>query len=116
MSELNRKNCSGCKKSKDLNNFYKNKLSADGHSNYCTECTKENSKKYFQKKKERLLKNETDELLKLSALSKISQPNISENTENLIRLMKIENLLKTATYELNVFKNNFEKTKDLVTI
>jgi len=110
------KNCSGCKTSKELDNFYKNKLTADGHSNYCIECTKENSKKYFQRKKERLLRNETDNFIKISMLSNNTQSNLSEETENLIRLMKIENLLKTATYELNVFKNHYEKTKKLVTI
>ena len=47
---MNQKKCSGCKMSKPVDNFYKNKLVLDGHSNYCIECTRENSKRYFQRK------------------------------------------------------------------
>ena len=46
---MNEKKCSGCKTTKTIDNFYKNKLVLDGHSNYCIECTRENSKKYFQR-------------------------------------------------------------------
>jgi hypothetical protein len=45
------KKCSGCQEIKPLEIFYKNKLVLDGHSNYCTICTKENSRKYHQRKK-----------------------------------------------------------------
>ena len=58
--EKNEKRCSGCKTPKTLDNFYKNKLVLDGHSNYCIECTRQNSKRYFQRKKERMAKDESD--------------------------------------------------------
>ena len=51
--EKSEKRCSGCKTTKTLENFYKNKLVLDGHSNYCIDCTRENSRKYFQRKKEK---------------------------------------------------------------
>ena len=47
--EKKEKRCSGCKTPKTIDNFYKNKLVLDGHSNYCIDCTRENSKRYFQK-------------------------------------------------------------------
>ena len=40
---------------------------------------------------------------------------LTEDTENLIRLLKLENSLKMALHELSVFKNNYEKLKNLVT-
>jgi hypothetical protein len=116
MSEVKTKKCSGCKIPKDEENFYKNKHTADGLSNYCVECSKENSKKYFQRKREKSLRNQTDNLIKFSLLTNNSQAMLTEDTENLIRLLKLENSLKMALHELSVFKNNYEKSKNLVSI
>lgn len=63
------KRCSGCKESKSLEQFYKNKLVLDGHSNYCVDCTRENSKKYFQRKKEKIAKSESENLMKMVLLN-----------------------------------------------
>jgi hypothetical protein len=67
--EKNEKRCSGCKTPKSLDSFYKNKLVLDGHSNYCIDCTRENSKKYFQRKKLKISKIENDTLLKMAFLN-----------------------------------------------
>jgi hypothetical protein len=50
MSEKKEKRCSGCKETKQLGDFYKNKTTDDGCSIYCKRCTKLNSKKYYQLK------------------------------------------------------------------
>lgn len=50
MSEKKEKRCSGCKETKPLADFYKNKTTDDGCSIYCKSCTKLNSKKYYQLK------------------------------------------------------------------
>ena len=55
--EKKEKRCCGCKTPKPLDNFYKHKKQSDGHSPYCIECTRENSKRYFQRKKEKQVKN-----------------------------------------------------------
>jgi len=83
--EKNEKRCSGCKTPKTIDNFYKNKLVLDGHSNYCIDCTRENSRKYFQRKKEKQSKSETDSLMKV---------------------LMIERLLKSVTEELSTLKKN----------
>ena len=45
------KKCTKCKQDLPSDKFYKNKLTKDGHSIYCVDCTKINSKMYFEKKK-----------------------------------------------------------------
>lgn len=116
MSEKITKNCIGCKTPKEFSSFHKNKSTIDGYSQYCKSCTKENAKRYFQRKKENKLKKQAENYINLSLLSNSLDPNLTEETENLLRLMKIENLLNNLKYELNVFKNQYEKTKNLVTI
>ncbi len=71
MSLVQEKKCSGCKKVKQLGNFYKNKLILDGHSNYCIDCTRENSKRYFRRKKEKESKVETDNLIKITFMRQL---------------------------------------------
>ena len=85
--EKNEKKCSGCKSSKLVDQFYKNRLVLDGHSNYCIECTRENSKKYFQRKKERVAKSENDNLMKMVLLSNFSNESDSGNADNLMKIL-----------------------------
>lgn len=101
------KRCSGCKKTLSVDNFYKNKLVIDGHSNYCIDCTRENSKKYFVRKKEKLSKLENDNLMKIALLSNTD----SNNADNLMKIMMIEKMCKTILDELEHLKRDFVKTE-----
>lgn len=101
------KRCSGCKKTLSVDNFYKNKLVIDGHSNYCIDCTRENSKKYFVRKKEKLSKLENDNLMKIALLSNTD----SNNADNLMKIMMIEKMCKTILDELDHLKRDFVKTE-----
>lgn len=101
------KKCSGCKKTLSIDNFYKNKLVIDGHSNYCIDCTRENSKKYFVRKKEKLSKLENDNLMKIALLSNTD----SNNADNLMKIMMIEKMCKTILDELEHLKRDFVKTE-----
>lgn len=103
----NIKKCTGCRKEQPLSNFYKNKLVHDGHSNYCVECTRVNSKKYFQRKKERVVRVENDNLMKMVLLSN----NDSNNADNLMKVMMIEKMCKTILDEVEHLKRGFVKTE-----
>jgi hypothetical protein len=100
------KKCSGCKQELTLSNFYRNKLISDGHSNYCVSCTKENSQKYFRKRKEKLIKEENDNLLKMVLLSDVTSNN-PENVDNLLRVITIEKMAKKILEEIDILKKNF---------
>jgi hypothetical protein len=100
------KKCSGCKQDLSLTNFYKNKLISDGHSNYCVTCTKENSQRYFRRKKERLVKEENDNLMKMVLLSDVVNGN-PENVDNLLRVITIEKMAKKILEEIDILKRNF---------
>jgi hypothetical protein len=113
MEETTVKKCSGCKETKALGNFYKNKLVLDGHSNYCIECTRENSKRYFQRKKEKKSKQETDNMIK-QAFFGVQNVN-SSDTENLMKLLLIEKMLKSAMIEVESLKKNFFKMEEPIT-
>lgn len=102
------KKCSGCKQELTLSNFYKNKLISDGHSNYCVSCTKQNSQKYFRKKKEKLVKEENDNLLKMVLLSDVTSKN-PENVDNLLRVITIEKMAKKILEEIDILKKNFSQ-------
>ncbi len=104
---LKNKKCSGCKEVLPIENFYKNKLVIDGHSNYCIDCTRENSKKYFVRKKEKLSKLENDNLMKIALLSNTD----SNNADNLMKIMMIEKMCKTILEELEHLKRDFVKTE-----
>jgi hypothetical protein len=103
----NIKKCTGCKKEQPLSNFYKNKLVHDGHSNYCVDCTRVNSKKYFQRKKEKVVRVENDNLMKMVLLSN----NDSNNADNLMKVMMIEKMCKTILDEVEHLKRGFVKTE-----
>jgi hypothetical protein len=108
------KKCSGCKDVKSLDNFYKNKLVLDGHSNYCIECTKQNSKKYFQRKKEKTAKFENDNLMKMVLLSNYSNDVDSTNADNLMKVLMIEKMCKSILFELEDLKKTYSKTENMV--
>jgi hypothetical protein len=112
--EKNEKRCSGCKTPKTLDNFYKNKLVLDGHSNYCIDCTRENSKKYFQRKKLKISKIENDTLLKMAFLNSDTIGNVSVNAENLMKIMMIEKMIGSITTELGNLKNNVIKSENII--
>jgi hypothetical protein len=112
---MNEKKCSGCKTSKTLDNFYKNKLVLDGHSNYCIDCTRENSKKYFQRKKERTIKSENDNLMKMVLLNNYNSEVDKTNADNLMKILMIEKMCKTILSELDNLKQTYIKSESQIT-
>lgn len=104
------KKCSGCKETYSLDKFYKNKLVLDGHSNYCIECTRKNSKKYFKRKKEKIAKEENENLMKMVLLSNYNSDVDTNNADNLMKILMIEKMCKSIMDELNHLKNNYIKT------
>jgi len=108
---MNEKKCSGCKTTKTLDNFYKNKLVLDGHSNYCIECTRENSKKYFQRKKERVAKSENESLMKMVLLNNYNSEVDKSNADNLMKILMIEKMCKTILDELENLKQTYIKVE-----
>ena len=111
---MNEKKCSGCKTSKTLDNFYKNKLVLDGHSNYCIDCTRENSKKYFQRKKERNIKSENDNLMKMVLLNNYNSEVDKTNADNLMKILMIEKMCKTILDELDTLKQSYVKSESQI--
>ena len=112
--EKKEKRCSGCKTPKTLDNFYKNKLVLDGHSNYCIECTRENSKKYFQRKKERVAKSFDDNLMRKVLLSNFSSNQDNGNADNLVKILMIEKMVKSTLDEIEGLKRTYIKSDNLV--
>lgn len=98
------KKCSGCQEEKDLDQFYKNKRMSDGHSIYCVSCTKENSKKYHQRKKNRLRVDQSEEIVKNMVINNLISDNSNPNAEVLMKLIMAERLLKNALEELQNIK------------
>lgn len=107
------KKCSGCKEPKSIGQFYKNKLVLDGHSNYCVECTKQNAKKYFQRKKERVAKMESDNLMKMVLLSNYTADTDNGNADNLMKILMIEKMCKSILNELDDLKKSYTKTENM---
>jgi hypothetical protein len=89
-------------------------LVLDGHSNYCIDCTRENSKKYFQRKKLKISKIENDTLLKMAFLNSDTIGNVSVNAENLMKIMMIEKMISSITTELSNLKNNVIKSENII--
>ena len=108
------KRCSGCKDVKPMDQFYKNKLVLDGHSNYCIGCTKQNAKKYFQRKKERVAKTENENLMKMVLLSNYTSEMDSQNADNLMKILMIEKMCKSVLNELEDLKKSYTKTENTV--
>jgi len=114
MEEIKKKKCSGCKSEKPLDNnhFYKNKLVLDGHSNYCIDCTRENSKRYFQRKKEKLSKIENDNLIKMALLNNHSHENGLNNPDILVKILMFEKMIQSISHELGHLKNSCIKNEN----
>jgi len=59
--------CTNCKKTKLLSDFYKRKISSDGHCSECKNCSKKrnqiNHRKYYSDNKEKILKKNKDYLV-----------------------------------------------------
>ena len=83
---MSEKKCSGCKQDLPIKNFYKKRNMSDGHSSYCIDCTRENSKRYFQRKKDKFFKSENDTLVKAVLLSNFNNTE-SQNPENLVKIL-----------------------------
>jgi hypothetical protein len=98
------KKCSGCKTEKPLKEFYKNKRMNDGHSIYCVSCTKENSKKYHQRKKNKLKITHNEEVVKNMVLNNLMTENGNPNAEIIMKMMIIERTLRTALDEIESIK------------
>jgi hypothetical protein len=110
------KRCSGCKESKSLNQFYKNKLVLDGHSNYCVDCTRENSKKYFQRKKEKIAKSESENLMKMVLLNNYNNDIDNTNADNLMKILMIEKMCKSILDELENLKKTYIKSENMLSV
>ena len=98
------KKCSGCQTEKSLKEFYKNKRMNDGHSIYCVSCTKENSKKYHQRKKNKLKITHNEEVVKNMVLNNLMTENGNPNAEIIMKMMFIERTLRTALDEIESIK------------
>ena len=109
--EKKEKRCSGCKTPKTIDNFYKNKLVLDGHSNYCIDCTRENSTRYFQRKKEKISKEENDNLMKMVFLTNHTNDSNPENADNLMKVLMIERMCKSIMDELENLKKSLIRPK-----
>jgi hypothetical protein len=79
----------------------------DGHSNYCIECTRANSKKYLKRKKEKETFSKNENLLKMSFFSNFDMENNQKNVDNLMKILMIERMLKSILDEVNCLKNGF---------
>lgn len=102
---MEKKKCSGCKVELEFDKFYKNKNIKDGRSTYCIECTKKNSKKYFERKKEKYYQTENDDMLKMYLLTNSSNDTPIDN--NLLRIMIMEKMCYSLIEEINKLKQNF---------
>ena len=109
------KKCSGCQDEKSLKEFYKNKRMNDGHSIYCVSCTKENSKKYHQRKKNRIKTTHNEEIVKNMVLNNLISENANPNAEIIMKLMIIERTLRSALDEIEGIKLSLS-TKEVTTI
>lgn len=102
----NTKKCSGCQEEKPLSDFYKNKRMNDGHSIYCVDCTRNNSKKYHQRKKVRIQTNHNEEVIKNMVINNLVNENSNPHAETIMKLMIVERTLKTSLDEIEQIKLN----------
>jgi hypothetical protein len=107
---MEKKKCSGCKEQKNLEAFYKNKNMKDGHSNYCIDCTKDNSKKYFERRKQKY-HSENEEIIKMVLLSNLNNTDVTDN--KLLKLMLIEKLSYALMDEITKLKEMIANTADV---
>lgn len=114
MSET--KKCTGCKEIQSIDNFYKNKLTHDGHSNYCISCTRENSRKYHQRKKEKEKGIKDTNFLKTMFVNETIGYDTETNlrADSLMRIMMVEKHCKFIMDELGELKKTLIKTESEV--
>lgn len=105
---MEKKKCSGCKEQKVLDSFYKNKNMKDGHSNYCIECTKDNSKKYFERRKQKTVSIDNDEIIKMVLLSNMN--NIDTPDNQLLKIVLVEKLCYALIDEIGKLKEMISQT------
>jgi acetyl-CoA carboxylase alpha subunit len=106
------KRCTGCKEVKGIDSFYKNKLTPDGHSIYCVDCTRVNSKKYFEKKKLRENKLQNENLIKDVLLSNFGGVDKTQ-IDSLMKVVVIEKMVHNILDELNQLKKSYLKNERL---
>jgi len=111
---VSNKKCTRCKEVLPIDKFYKNKLTQDGHSIYCVDCTKVNSKKYFEKKKVKNDKIENENLMKAALLNKFNGKLDEGEINQLMRIMLIEKMVNNIVSELVPLKEHYVKNKDLI--
>lgn len=104
------KKCSGCQTEKSVKEFYKNKRMNDGHSIYCVDCTKENSRKYHQRKKNKMRTSHNEEIVKNMVINNLISDNSNPNAELIMRLMLIERTLKSTLEEIETMKISLSTT------
>jgi len=114
LNNMELKKCTKCKQDLPSDKFYKNKLTKDGHSIYCVDCTKINSKKYFEKKKVKTAKVENDNLMKMALLSKFNGKLTEEEVNQLMRIMLIEKMVSNINEELSQLKQQYVRTEELI--
>lgn len=108
---MEKKKCSGCKEQKVLDSFYKNKNMKDGHSNYCIDCTKENSKKYFTRRKHKVSNSENDDIIKMVLLSNMNNIDTSDN--KFVKIVIIEKLCYALIDEINKLKEMISQSTEV---
>jgi hypothetical protein len=108
------KKCIKCKEILPINSFYKNKLILDGHSNYCVDCTKVSSKKYWERKKEKIQNMESDNLMKLVLLTNIDSSIESSKMDSVMKIMMIEKMCRGILQELDNLKKSIINTSEKI--
>lgn len=111
---VSEKQCTKCKDVKPIDDFYKNKLTSDGHSIYCIPCTKINSQNYFQRKKLKLNKIENDKLMKFALMSNYEGQLNEDDVQQLMKLVLIEKMITQALDEINHLKKTFLQGKEIM--
>jgi len=101
---IDKKKCSGCKEELPISKFYKNKRMHDGHSIYCISCTRENSQKYHQRKKNKMKINQSEEIVKNMVINNLVSDHMNPNAEVIMKLIMTERLLKNALDEIQTIK------------
>lgn len=107
------KQCTKCKTKKPIESFYKNKLSQDGHSIYCVDCTKINSKNYFERKKVKDSKIENENLMKMALLDSFNGKFNEEEVNQLMKVMLIEKMVNSIIDELSQLKRSLFKNEQI---
>jgi hypothetical protein len=100
----NMKKCSGCQQDKSITEFYKNKRMHDGHSIYCVSCTRENSQKYHQRKKNKMRINQSEEIVKNMMINNLVSDHMNPNAEVIMKLIMTEKLLQNVIEEIQSIK------------